>query len=399
MRIVQFTADNFKRLVAVDITPDGDMVVLSGANGAGKSSALDGIWAALGGKSACPDKPIREGADKAEVRLVLDNGLVVERTFTEKGTYLKVTAEEGRQKFTKPQDMLDELVGKIAFDPLAFSRMKPKDQVVELLNVVDIGLDLDAHERERQALYEKRAEANKEVKRLDGALAGQKRHGGAPAAVVSAGDLAGEITAAESCNAERIKWIDRVTQIEREMGKLRAEQENLTERLSASDHIDVDALKTQLANIEVDNEMVRANERYEEIMGGLKAARAAADKLDADLKAKDTAKETALAAAKFPVEGLSFDDEGVTYNGIPFAQCASSEQLKVAVAIAMAANPELRVIQIREGSLLDRESFDVIAELAGAGDYQVWVEVVDQTGNVGIVIEDGRVVAKAGAEG
>ena len=396
MRIVQFTADNFKRLVAVDITPDGDIVVLSGANGSGKTSALDGIWAALGGKSACPDKPIREGADKAEVRLVLDNGLVVERTFTEKGTYLKVTAEGGRQKFTKPQDMLDELVGKIAFDPLAFSRMKPKDQVVELLNVVDVGIDLDAHERERQALYEKRAEANREVKRLEGALAGQKRHEGAPAAVVAAGDLAAEITEQEACNAKRERTLERLGEIEAKVKELEAERMRLQGKLT--EYKDVESLKTQLANIEVDNEMVRANGRYDQLNNEGCSARAAARELDLELKNHNAKKDHALAAAKFPVEGLSFDDEGVTYNGIPFAQCASSEQLKVAVAIAMAANPELRVIQIREGSLLDRESFDVIAELAGAGDYQVWVEVVDETGDVGIVIEDGRVVAKAAAE-
>lgn len=59
----------------------------------------------------------------------------------------------------------------------------------------------------------------------------------------------------------------------------------------------------------------------------------------------------------------------------------------------MAANPDLRVIQIREGSLLDRESLDVIAELAGANDYQVWLECVDETGNLGVVIEDGMVAS------
>lgn len=39
MRVVRLTADNFKRLVAVDITPDGDVVVVSGKNGAQASAA------------------------------------------------------------------------------------------------------------------------------------------------------------------------------------------------------------------------------------------------------------------------------------------------------------------------------------------------------------------------
>ncbi len=397
MRIVQLKANNFKRLVAVEITPDGDLVLLSGKNDAGKSSVLDAIWAALGGKAACPDKPIREGAEKSDVRLELDNGLVVERTFTAKGSYLKVTADDGTKQFNKPQDMLDALAGKIAFDPLAFARKKPKEQVDELLNVVDIGLDLEAHELERTALYEKRADANREVKRLEGALAGQKRYDDAPAELVSASDLAAEVAAAERANAERMETGNRIEQIERQIMDLRQEQEKLMERHAASEHIDVDALKNRLATVEADNEKIRANERYDELAKQLTGARFAATEFDAGLKAQDAAKDAALAQAKFPVPGLSFNDEGVLYNGIPFAQCSSSEQLKVAVAIAMAANPDLRVIQIREGSLLDRESLDVIAELAGANDYQIWAEVVDESGNVGIVIEDGMVAAGARA--
>jgi DNA repair exonuclease SbcCD ATPase subunit len=395
MRIVQLRANNFKRLVAVEITPDGDLVLLSGRNDAGKSSVLDAIWAALGGKGACPGKPIREGAEKGDVRLELDNGLVVERTFTPKGSYLKVTADDGTKQFNKPQDMLDALVGKIAFDPLAFARKKPKEQVEELLNVVDVGLDLEAHELERTALYDKRADANREVKRLDGALAGQKRYDDAPAALVSAGDLAAEITEAEKHNTERMEIGNRLRQIEEKMRALHQEKEALEKRFAASGRIDVDVLKARLATVEADNEKVRANERHDQLANELDKAKAVAADQAIALKLHDERKETALAAAKFPVEGLSFNDEGVLYNGIPFAQCSSSEQLKVAVAIAMAANPDLRVIQIREGSLLDRESLDVIAELAGANDYQIWAEVVDESGNLGVVIEDGMVAAGA----
>jgi len=40
---------------------------------------------------------------------------------------------------------------------------------------------------------------------------------------------------------------------------------------------------------------------------------------------------------------------------------------------------------------LDSKSMEIIEEMAGSGGYQVWVEVVDETGKVGIVIEDGSV--------
>lgn len=62
-KIVRLTAENVKRLVAVEIrpNPDGNLVIVGGRNAAGKSSVLDAIMFALAGKKALPAKPIREG--------------------------------------------------------------------------------------------------------------------------------------------------------------------------------------------------------------------------------------------------------------------------------------------------------------------------------------------------
>ena len=50
MRIIRLQAENIKRLQAVEIEPHGDVVKITGKNGAGKSSVLDSIWMALAGK-------------------------------------------------------------------------------------------------------------------------------------------------------------------------------------------------------------------------------------------------------------------------------------------------------------------------------------------------------------
>jgi hypothetical protein len=68
----------------------------------------------------------------------------------------------------------------------------------------------------------------------------------------------------------------------------------------------------------------------------------------------------------------------------------------VSVAIAMAANPKLRVIRIKEGSLLDPDGLALIGAMARDHDYQIWIERVDASGKVGIVIEDGQVIAVDG---
>jgi len=109
------------------------------------------------------------------------------------------------------------------------------------------------------------------------------------------------------------------------------------------------------------------------------------------MAARDKVKADAIARAKLPVDGLGFGDGAVTYNGIPLEQSSSAEQLRVSLSIAMAANPKLRVIRIQDGSLLDDDSLTAIAKAAEENDYQVWIERVDTSGKIGIVIEDGMI--------
>ena len=52
MRIVEFKAENIARIKAVEITPDTgkNIVALTGKNRQGKTTILNAIWMALGGK-------------------------------------------------------------------------------------------------------------------------------------------------------------------------------------------------------------------------------------------------------------------------------------------------------------------------------------------------------------
>jgi hypothetical protein len=63
------------------------------------------------------------------------------------------------------------------------------------------------------------------------------------------------------------------------------------------------------------------------------------------------------------------------------------------MAIAMAGNPKLRVIRIKEGSLLDDDTLKVIADMAQERDYQLWVERIRSDDPMAVVMEDGEVRA------
>ena len=114
----------------------------------------------------------------------------------------------------------------------------------------------------------------------------------------------------------------------------------------------------------------------------------------------DAEKLKQIKDAKYPLQGLSVSDSGdVLLEGLPFEQAASAEQLRASVAIGLALNPKLRVLLIRDGSLLDEDSLALLCKMAEDADAQVWLERVGTDGDVSVVIEDGMVKAEAPEEG
>ena len=87
-----------------------------------------------------------------------------------------------------------------------------------------------------------------------------------------------------------------------------------------------------------------------------------------------------------------FDESGITFKGIPFKQISSSEKLRVGLAISIALNPKIRVVLVRDASLLDSANLAILGEFADKNSVQIWLEKVDESGKVGIVISDGEVV-------
>lgn len=144
LKIVQFRARGFMRLEAagIDVDLNGNHLVLSGPNGSGKSSCLDALWSALGGKPTKDlPEPIHQGESKASVCLVLKDRagqtMNVERVWTEKSTRVVITAPDG-SRLQKPQELLDSLIDSYSLDPGKFLRLRPQDQVDEVLRTLGV---------------------------------------------------------------------------------------------------------------------------------------------------------------------------------------------------------------------------------------------------------------------
>lgn len=409
MKIVQLTAENFKRLKAVSIRPDGAVVEITGRNSQGKSSVLDSISAALGGADSSPEKPVREGQRKSKV--VCDLGdIVVTRTFTAGGgDRLEVNDADGKPK-TSPQSLLDKLCGKLTFDPLAFTRMDSKGQAATLKAL--LGLDFSGVDLERRQTYEDRTIANRHTTQAEAAANAMPHHLGAPTVEISVTELAAQLQSAHDANklvddtiAAREKAEVFLDDAQREISRLE-ELLNIARSTAAECAVNLEAAELAVRNskpvdpapimvkiktAEADNAKVRANRARAEKEKDARKHRAHADELTQKLELIDADKKKRLESAQFPVAGLSFDDGGCAYNGIPFTQASAAEQLKVSVAIAVAMHPQVRIMLIRDGSLLDKSSMVALAEMAEVNGLQVWVERVSDGEGTGIVIEDGEI--------
>ena len=159
---------------------------------------------------------------------------------------------------------------------------------------------------------------------------------------------------------------------------------------------DLEAMRARLDQVEADNAKVRDNERRAAVAERLEKRRLAVEGLTASLAEIDEEKRAAIERAEFPLEGLGFAEEGVTLGGIPFAQASAAERLRASVAIGLALHPDLRVLLVREGALLDDDALRLVGELAAAHEAQVWVERVGDGDEGAIVIEDGAVISTPG---
>lgn len=425
MKIVKLTASNVKRLRAVEITPDGNTVVVSGRNGQGKTSVLDAIAYALGGKDLICKEPVRRGEKSAEV--VCDLGdVIVRRKFTAEGTTTVTVEGKDGARFPQPQSKLDALIGSLSFDPLAFSRMDGKGQSETLRKL--LGLNFTAADGQRAKLYEQRTEVNRDGKQLRARFDAMPAAVEAPETELSSAEIMAEMDAAQAVREQNNNFRSNANAAAAEHDRAKAQLDaanatvaDLTQQLADAKEAvkkdgvtadfaraldaqlraeverlvdpDLQPFKDRISTLEDTNRKVRNTVARAALAAELETALAKSAALSAGIDEIDAKKQADIAAAAFPVDGLGFDGEGgVTLNALPFDQASSAEQLRTSVSIGLAMNPGLRVLLIKDGSLLDAQALAALASMADELDAQLWIERVEDEGAT-VVIEDGSVAS------
>jgi hypothetical protein len=417
MNLVSIKASNFLRLEAVEITPDGPLVQISGRNGSGKSSVLKALECALAGKDSIPADPVRHGADEAVI--VADLGeLVVKRVIRpDRSTALTVTNADGF-KASSPQKLLEGLFGKL-LDPVAFSRMSAKEQRELVADLIGLRSVLDDLAQADQADRDARRDVNRDLKAAEARLAAMPE--ASPVEPVDVSATLADIRAAREHNqlvadsaAQRVDDRRRLQQLDlsakghrTEAARLIALAESIEAEAKAllremhecpplPQRIDLTPLELRIEDAEAINAQHRAwldRQKLVEMVAALDVN----SKVYTDaLTQREAERRAVIEAADLPIPGLGFGEDGLTYNGKRLDQASTAEQMRVSAAIAMALSPKLRVLIVREGSLLDSSSLALLAEMAAEKGFVVLCETVDESGTVGVYIEDGNVAAVNG---
>lgn len=416
--VIGLKSSNVKRLSAIEITPSPTgTVVIGGKNGQGKSSVLDSILYALGGGRSIPGKPVHNGQQDAEivVELSTDPPMVVRRKIKADGkSSLEIRQKIGdiEAKVSSPQKVLDTLVGAVAFDPLAFTRLSNQKQIEVLKQVVGVetaDLDLQIDHQ-----MEVRKGQKAELTSMESWLEDMEHYDTLP------GDidpnellvLTEKLEQAEAKVEQRDRIDMQISYAERDLNEVDQDiqklehllkealdkkshlQESLTglkAKMEECESVDTTELKNKIDAINRYNSMVKANKAYDEKRSQVELKAKSIEQATADIETLRNEKVKRLDSANWPVEGLGFTADGVTVNDLPFEQCSSAEQLKISTAIGLAQNPRLKVMFIRDGSLLDSESLEFVRQLAEEHGAQIWVERVSDGEECSIVIEDGAV--------
>ena len=413
MKISRVRAVNFKGVKNIDVLLKKGVNKITGANGAGKSSFKDSIMATLCGAKYTPEVPVRTGQGKAEVTVETDD-FIAHGTYTKSGRLIEISSVDGLP-IRKPQEFLDKCIGPLTFDPVAFYLAKPTVHVAMLKGLVQVDFrDLNVRQ---YRIKEKRSDAKREKERLQHEAERVQVVGDVPDEEVSIAGLVEELQKANTTNEEildrRVKQEKdcqalvandemiadrkaRIAELQKELKGLEGMRVELKKIVSEYVHwnlIETSLIEQKIADSEKTNEAVRERNRKQRLEDAAEEQSRLFSELGQQAKAVESERADRLAKCDMPVEGLSLTDEYVTFGELPLKQVNTGKQLQICVSIAMALNPDLKTVFVKANDL-DEENLALLEKMIIDKDYQALIELADSSGNVGIVIVDGRIKEK-----
>lgn len=414
--VLRATAENFRRLrlAQVEVIPGVGLVKVTGKKAAGKTTVLNMVREAFGGAGeVLPNAVNIESEDgKGHFLIELSNGYSIERRYTEaapKG-YLTITGPDGGRH---TQAKLNEWLGPLSFDPLAFFGLKPERQGEILLasgGDSQLPAKLEDLRTERRQKYEKRTPWISQKRKAAGI---PQPTGDRPEAVDVTGEVErlGELQAQKMALGSEESRIRILEHNEQEAsGRIGALRDELIEAEERQKHFaqeleeanagyaklpdpsdELTEVRARLASADAVSEALDPWKAWDNAQAEIKQAEKLEKALTKAMEKIALQERELIQGAAIPITGLTFTEEAEPLlNGLPLAVASGGERIQMAVEVALASGSELHICLIPEANDLDLEGLEVLDELAKVHGFQIWAARIGLEGPGEIVVENGE---------
>lgn len=403
IKINKLEIENVKRVRAVQVVPsEKGLTVLGGKNNQGKTSVLDSIAWALGGKKYQPSNPRREGSvTPPSLRVELSNGLIVERKG--KNSDLKVIDPSGNKA---GQTLLDSFIEELALDLPKFMEATSKEKARTLLEIIGVGDKLFELDTLENKLYQERLAIGKIADTKKKHAQEMPRHEGVPEELISASDLIKQQQDILARNAEKERKRRNLAHLEDENKRLKEILQDYQTKLETNENDLVEARKSALdlhdestaeleaniTNIDETNAKIRINLEKDQAEQEAEYYSQQYKDLNEEIDAIRKERLDLLKGADLPLPGLSVVDGELTFNDQHWDNMSGSEQLRVATAIVRKLKPECGFVLIDKLEQMDIDTMKEFGEWLEQEDLQAIATRVSSGDECQIIIEDGYVV-------
>ena len=144
-----------------------------------------------------------------------------------------------------------------------------------------------------------------------------------------------------------------------------------------------------LAKAKEHNRRYESVRQYNERQAQLEQAKERANDINEHIAELEAERKELIANAKLPVDGLSFTDDGLLLNNIPFmpGKVSDSQTMEIAAKLVIASNPTVKVFRIARGESLGAKRLETIIDIAKRNGFQGFIEQVQRGQNEMLVEE------------
>jgi predicted ATP-dependent endonuclease of OLD family len=423
MKITSATIKNYKNISELTIEPDGQSFIIAGSNASGKSSAIQALLGTLAGeKPKCvvgPDDEIAEVMVNIEGE---NQGFHIVARFQQdavKGRSvgdMKIHDKDGNKMGIKA---FRYLIGNATFDVDRDFLSKTKIEQVEFLKKVTGRVsEINEIDRKRKEAFDKRTTVNSRVRDIQGELKDadidsslklipiepiKEKMNKIGEGLKNWQRISGAVDEAKlsvSAHKDNVATIDdEIAVLEQKIQNLKDRKTELAEMhkqnldkiekgeawLAKNPEPSMEALSKEMDEALENNRLVEKRDAILEKHKVLKDYKSEALKLTEAIEQFDQEKKDIIASSKLPVEGLTFDDDGVYLDGLPFeqGQINTAKIQEVGFMLFRALQNNIKVMKMNMNEM-DKETFGRIIKAAEESRTQIIFEKVEWNKNFDI---------------